>query len=97
MIVCAHVPNTSAAVAILPKSLASGGWLLSLLCAIGSISGCASNPPVGTRLDRNGIEALNAAAMDVPYRLTPGDRIAIKFVYGKELDDEVTIRPDGKI
>lgn len=49
-------------------------------------------------LDRETILALNSsAAARPPYRLTAGDRIAIRFFYNKDLNDEVTIRPDGRI
>ena len=31
------------------------------------------------------------------YRIQPGDELAIKFFYNAELNDTVTVRPDGKI
>jgi protein involved in polysaccharide export with SLBB domain len=33
----------------------------------------------------------------LPYVLSVGDRVAVKFYYNNELNDEVVIRPDGKI
>lgn len=32
-----------------------------------------------------------------PYRIQPGDELAIKFYYNPELNEQVTVRPDGKI
>jgi protein involved in polysaccharide export with SLBB domain len=33
----------------------------------------------------------------IPYRLTPGDVVDLKFAYNPELNDTVTLRPDGRI
>jgi protein involved in polysaccharide export with SLBB domain len=68
-----------------------------LLLTLALLTGCASHQPMGRLLDREGIIALNGSAADAPFRLTPGDRVAVKFFYNKELNEEVTIRPDGKI
>ncbi len=43
------------------------------------------------------ISQLNSEAPEPEYRLGPGDKISIKFFYNPDLDDVVTIRPDGKI
>lgn len=59
------------------------------------LTGCAT--PIGQLLDRQGIIDLNGSPADVSYRLGPGDRIGVKFFYNKELNEEVLIRPDGKI
>ncbi|ALN80813.1 polysaccharide biosynthesis/export family protein [Lysobacter antibioticus] len=37
--------------------------------------------------------ALNSA----PYRIAPGDELALKFFYVPELNENVTVRPDGRI
>jgi len=31
-----------------------------------------------------------------PYRLSPGDAVALRFFYNPELDETITIRPDGR-
>ncbi len=63
-------------------------WVI-LLCA------CTSSPP-----PRN-IEAFaDASARDFSekeYRIQPGDEIAVKFFYNPGLNEEMTVRPDGKI
>ena len=38
-----------------------------------------------------------ATAMPLSYRLTPGDVVDLKFAYNPELNDTVTLRPDGCI
>jgi protein involved in polysaccharide export with SLBB domain len=44
-----------------------------------------------------GMAAEAAEAVVTPYRLTPGDTIAIKLYFNPELNDQVQIRPDGRI
>jgi protein involved in polysaccharide export with SLBB domain len=38
-----------------------------------------------------------SSANAAPYRLTPGDMIEVKFYFNPELNDQVQIRPDGRI
>ncbi len=72
-------------------------WLLFLLLA-----GCGSSVPVGTpqpmsapgTLDR---PAGSMAAARPRYVIHAGDQLAVKFYYNPELDQEVTVRPDGRI
>lgn len=58
---------------------------------------CASTEPIGQPLTRTDIVDLNKPNENQAYRLAPGDRIAIKFYYNKELNEELIIRPDGSI
>lgn len=52
--------------------------------------------PEGVGLSGGDVVELNKKQAG-EYRLAPGDRIAIKFFYINKLNDEVVIRPDGKI
>ncbi|MEM1178905.1 MAG: polysaccharide biosynthesis/export family protein [Acidobacteriota bacterium] len=58
------------------------------------IGGCAARTPVDA--PEIVTEPLPPAA-SLPYRLQPGDLIAVRFWGVNELDEEVRVRPDGKI
>jgi len=62
-----------------------------MLLLLLSISGCASS------LKTAEIVAINQAREGESCYLWAGDRIAVKFFYDEGLNDEVTIRPDGKV
>lgn len=65
----------------------SAGWTLAaFVCAVFA-GGCAS-PPVGPWIESEPLRAVT---------LSPGDEIEVRFRYWPELDETVTIRPDGKI
>lgn len=69
--------------------------LLPLVFAAWMACGCTppvvpGNPPV-PRMD------VEPASTDQPYVLQAGDLLAIKFYRSPEFNEEVTIRPDGKI
>jgi len=58
------------------------------------MNGCTANQ-AGTRADN---PALAAAPERPPaYLIQPGDQLNIKFFYNPELNEAVTVRPDGKI
>ena len=59
------------------------------------LSGCAHYG--GLTLESSDIVALNRQNEDLEYILGVGDRIAVKFFYKEKLNEEVTVRPDGKI
>ena len=67
--------------------------IFALLAA--NILGCASNAPV-IRPDESS-QILITSSPERNYYLQPGDQIDIKFFYDPELNETVTIRPDGKI
>lgn len=75
------------------------GWPVAWLALLLGIAvGCAgprqdSQPVPKVAPEGNG----RAAAEEAEYRLAPGDVLAIKFYYDSNLNDRVTIRPDGKI
>jgi protein involved in polysaccharide export with SLBB domain len=61
---------------------------------VGCTNGVPQNPPALSPL-----EAMTGP-VDAPsaeYVLNPGDTIAVKFFYNPELNELVTIRPDGKV
>ena len=58
-------------------------------------SGCTSNTT--STLQAEDVLAMNSEARNRPYVLGLGDTVTVKFLYNNELNDEVTIRPDGKI
>lgn len=54
-------------------------------------SGCASTTPPTT-------PAVDAAPpADLSYRIQPGDQLMVQFPNAPELDQQVTVRPDGRI
>ncbi len=57
------------------------------------ISGCASINVLKTA----DILVINKEVEAYPYKLGPGDTIAVKLFYNEEFNDEVIIRPDGAI
>lgn len=60
-----------------------------------NILGCASNAPVIRPDESSRIRITSSPERN--YYLQPGDQIDIKFFYAPELNETVTIRPDGKI
>lgn len=61
---------------------------------IAVISGCST--PTSTILPVEAMPAQNPSAL-TPYRIQPGDALDIKFFYNPELNESVTVRPDGYI
>ena len=61
---------------------------------IAVISGCST--PNSTVLPAEAMPAQNPSAL-TPYRIQPGDALDIKFFYNPELNETVTVRPDGFI
>lgn len=64
---------------------------LSALLVVGMVAGCGSvvrNPtpiPAATRVT------------DLSYMIEPGDELDVRFFYNPELNEQVTVRPDGAI
>jgi polysaccharide biosynthesis/export protein len=63
-------------------------WLLAVIL----LAGCASSPALG----RAGLPQ-NSAALVKEYRIQPGDQLDIKLFYNPELNEQLTVRTDGKI
>jgi len=73
------------------------GWLEAVSIALAVATTCACTPPVVQ--GNPPVPRMDAApsSADVPYVMQVGDALAIKFYRNPELNEEVTIRPDGKI
>jgi protein involved in polysaccharide export with SLBB domain len=68
------------------------------------LSACgASSPPAGregvTMADEEvvGFGPKDSTYVDPSYRLGPGDVVQLKFLFDRNLDSEITVRPDGGI
>jgi len=70
-------------------------FLLSIIILLGLIS--CTNVNSLTRKNFNTSEAQESVKEEEEYTLQPGDVIEIKFFYNPELNEHLTIRPDGKI
>lgn len=72
---------------------------LALLALALGLGGCASmateHLPRADRLPL--VDEAGAAAALPPYRIRPGDELDIKFFYTRELNEQLKVRPDGKI
>jgi len=56
--------------------------------------GCASQQaPIKSKVH----EFPNTIRQQAPYLIQPGDQLEIKFFYNPELNEMITVRPDGKI
>jgi len=68
--------------------------IVAVSALLGLLSACTSAPVV-----QNAIPASQAPATQQPlkYIIQPGDQLDIKFFYNPELNEGVTVRPDGKI
>jgi len=72
-----------------------GGWLL-----IACVGGCATPADVGPPVNPMPLDqalALSAPEYNAPYVLAAGDQITVRFFYNPQLDEDLTIRPDGNI
>ena len=65
-----------------------------VLVAIAFVLSCTSDPVV-----RNAVPVAQAPSQDQPakYVILPGDELDIKFFYNPELNETITVRPDGMI
>lgn len=81
------------------KKLTSAARLIVVACIAVLLVGCVSTPPVSglkPAQKRTVPTAIIARTLD-PYQLQIGDVIEIKLMYNKELNDTVTVQPDGMI
>jgi len=67
------------------------------ICLAATLAGCASQNRNYTPLTMIKTDPLPAPAPKTPYRLGPGDELEVKFFFAPELNDRLTVRPDGKI
>ena len=70
---------------------------LALITAVifGLLSGCASQQ--SNVAPEAAVLKASSPSQPAPYRIQPGDQLDIKFFYNPELNETVTVRPDGKI
>jgi len=70
-------------------------WTILALAPVLAVAGCyynVTNDPVP-----QAIRAQAAPPQPAPYMIQVADHLAIKFYQNKDLDEEVIVRPDGKI
>lgn len=70
-----------------------GAVLISAGLALAGCSTTVSLPPV----PETRIEAQDVPKETAPYRLQVGDELMLRFLLNPELNEEVAVRPDGKI
>lgn len=81
----------------LPTFLKNKAHVLLALCALVILPSCSSDLSKVKPLPTN-IRPISASAKNLePYRLQIGDVLDIKFRLNPELDETVTVRPDGMI
>jgi polysaccharide export outer membrane protein len=69
-------------------------FTLSTLLLAASLIGCATNPAIQKAIP---VSEMPQAQEPAAYVIRPGDQLDIKFFYNPELNESVTVRPDGKI
>ena len=74
-----------------------GRGMLIAGCVAILLAACASNDKNYTPLATIKADPPAAPAPKIPYRLGPGDELEVKFFFAPELNDRMTVRPDGKI
>ena len=62
-----------------------------------ALDGCAQKPVNYTPLTSIKAEPPTMPAPKSVYRIGPGDELEVKFFFAPELNDRMTVRPDGKI
>jgi polysaccharide export outer membrane protein len=68
-------------------------FILANILAMGLIA-CATSQPAATPAQA---QMISTAQRPAPYVINAGDQLDIKFFYNPELNESVTVRPDGKI
>jgi protein involved in polysaccharide export with SLBB domain len=76
-------------------------WAFILIAVMGILGGCstASDVPLRTILSVPVTQGLEITQKDEPksYMIAPGDALTVRFFYNPQLDEDVQVRPDGKI
>ena len=68
-----------------------------IIVAMFLLSACASQHQNVMPAEAAALTEAPAAAAPAPYFIQPGDQLDIKFFYNPELNESLTVRPDGKI
>ena len=84
---------------ICSRFIYSNIFLAGVCLYVWSLTGCAGPAirPATLTPARQAQELKQLPTQDRMYRLQIGDEIHVKFFYNKELNEELVIRPDGKI
>ncbi len=77
------------------KKFAKGSMLAA--CATLALAGCVSKPMNYEPLSSIKTDLPPAPAPKTTYRLGVGDEVEVKFFFAPELNDRLTVRPDGKV
>jgi protein involved in polysaccharide export with SLBB domain len=80
--------------AVLKPSLIT---FFSLVAVFFVLTGCSSGPLVSNPAPVPQLDKQAQAASMQEYRITRGDMLDIKFLYNPELNEQVPVRPDGRI
>ena len=71
--------------------------LIAVVC-LGCLAGCtASDPGFVTATPVSEVLAMTAKAEPQAYLIAPGDDITVRFYFNPQLDEDLRVRPDGKI
>ncbi len=70
--------------------------ILSIVLISFIFSGCASQQSNITP-EAAALSSPSSSTQPAPYLIQPGDQLDIKFFYNPEINETVTVRPDGKI
>jgi polysaccharide export outer membrane protein len=70
-----------------------GIWLLPALIGLAACTNTSSLPPAPPRAPID----TGKVSIPPPYRIQVGDILAIRLILNPEMDEEVTVRPDGRI
>jgi len=77
------------------KVILTGAWLMVGLFVLGA--GCSNMRPIDAEVLPSVRAALTARPDAPEYRLQRGDVIDVKMFYAPELNENATVRPDGRI
>lgn len=70
----------------------AGGVLIPVLCLLAACASSASRP-----LSNDSPDNPNPYISVQEYRIRSGDQLDIKFFYNSDMNEQVTVRPDGRI
>ena len=77
------------------KLIIKNTFLAAIFVACAVFFGCATNEPMQTTMPVTQVPPQPQPLAQ--YIIQPGDQLDIKFFYNPELNESVTVRPDGKI
>jgi protein involved in polysaccharide export with SLBB domain len=72
-------------------------WLGGAACLIAVMLFSAAQGPVEAQQGKNSKPQLLPPKREQPYQLRPGDSIEVRFFFNPELNEQVQIRPDGRV